>query len=36
MGDGRLDGDHVVAVAKANAPYVGELLLRILRQIVAS
>jgi purine-nucleoside phosphorylase len=35
MGDGRLDGDHVVAVAKANAPYVGDLLLRILRRIVA-
>lgn len=35
MGEGRLDGDHVVAVAKANAPYVGDLLLRILQRIVA-
>jgi purine-nucleoside phosphorylase len=35
MGAGRLDGDHVVAVAKANAPYVGDLLLRILTRIVA-
>jgi purine-nucleoside phosphorylase len=35
MGEGRLDGDHVIAVAKANAPYVGELLHRIIQRLVA-
>ena len=35
MGEGRLDGDHVIAVAKANAPYVGGLLHRIIERLVA-
>lgn len=30
LGDGRLDGDHVVAVANANAPFVADLLHRII------
>ena len=36
MGEGRLDGAHVVAVAKANAPFVGDLLNRILNRLVAT
>jgi|JI10StandDraft_1071094.scaffolds.fasta_scaffold532829_1 purine-nucleoside phosphorylase len=35
MGDGRLDGDHVVAVAKANAPAVAALLHGIVRAVAA-
>jgi purine-nucleoside phosphorylase len=35
MGEGRLDGEHVIAVAKANAPYVGDLLSRIIRRLAA-
>ena len=30
LGEGRLDGDHVIAVAHANAAYVGSLLRRII------
>jgi purine-nucleoside phosphorylase len=33
MGEGRLDGDHVIAVAKANAASVGDLLRRIIEGI---
>lgn len=36
MGPERLDGDHVLAVAKANAPYVGDLLRRILERITGT
>jgi purine-nucleoside phosphorylase len=35
MGEGRLDGDHVLAVARANAPFVGDLLRRVLDAIVS-
>jgi len=35
MGEGRLDGDHVIAVARANAPYVGGLLRRVIERLVA-
>ena len=35
MGEGRLDGDHVLAVAQQHAPYVGGLLRRILERITA-
>ena len=35
LGEGRLDGDHVVAVAEANAPYVASLLHRIITTLAA-
>lgn len=35
MGEERLDGEHVIAVAQANAPYVGDLLDRIIRRLAA-
>jgi purine-nucleoside phosphorylase len=35
LGEGRLDGDHVVAVAKANAPAVAALLHAIVREMAA-
>jgi len=35
MGPERLDGDHVLAVAREHAPYVGDLLRRILERITA-
>lgn len=36
MGHERLDGEHVLAVAKEHAPYVGDLLRRILDRITAA
>ena len=35
LGHERLDGDHVLAVAREHAPYVGDLLRRILEHITA-
>jgi purine-nucleoside phosphorylase len=36
MGPERLDGDHVLAVAREHAPYVGDLLRRILERLCAT
>lgn len=36
MGHERLDGEHVLRVAKENAPYVGDLLRRILERLTAT